>query len=140
MVDTTYLNEELLQTLCEDMCWREEVLQSRLTVFFRPSDRTSPSYPTHWRKNKEGVSYLAFIVTYGNHDARIPPILHEDVLSVHVYSRIAKKIKDISSDEYDKSYESIDSESSLISYLREKYPDENLSNESIVTVYEINYL
>jgi hypothetical protein len=140
MIDTTYLSAYDLQTLAEDMSFEVEVVSQRPTIFFRPDDRTDPSFPTYWRADAAGVSYIGFITVYGSHAAKTPPSFKEPRIKVRVLSREVRKVSDVREVEYLKAYRDIRDAPGLCAYLRAKYPAFDCTASATVTVYGIEYL
>ena len=128
------------QTLGEDFSYKEEILTKHPTVFFRPGDRTSPEQPVYVHSNEQGMTYLGLITQYGNHEKQIPPIHEEPRIRMRIISRVAKTINEISVVEFTGAYLEIHDLTSLISWLEDKYPAHTFGNDSVITLYRIEYV
>jgi hypothetical protein len=118
---------------------RDDFLYSKPTVYFRPEDRTSASHPTYWQVDEFGNSYIGFIETAGSHELKQPPVLHKDVYEVEVIDRITKKLSQVTKEELDSSFTQINSQEALLIYLQQKYPSMSITQNSVVTVYQVRY-
>ncbi|QSH39094.1 hypothetical protein JXR01_02170 [Candidatus Kaiserbacteria bacterium] len=139
MIDTTYLSELDLQTLGEDRKYYEEVLDKKPQVFFRIGDRTSISNPRFWPPNNQ-KGFIGFIKEYGSHDIQKPPVFIESRIPVRIISREARKLKEVTLEELHAAYKEIGSHEALVEWLSSKYPNEEVHEDSILTVYVIEYI
>lgn len=138
--DTSYLSEYDLQTLGEDIRYREEVIRRKPTVFFRVGDRTAPSCPAYLHVDEYGISYLGFIEKYGSHQEQIAPTLLPKRLPIRILSRTAMSISSVDEELFNRAYEELQSTKALQDWLQKKYPSDQVTQDSIVTVYEITYV
>jgi hypothetical protein len=140
LADNSYLSEEDRQTLSGDASYLPEILERHPTIFIRPDDRTSPNRSLYVHADEQGVSNLGLIVQYGSHEMKIPPIHREPRIKMRVISREAKKISEMSDEEFSGAYEEIHDTGSAISWLRRKYPERRFTKNSIITVHKIEYV
>lgn len=140
--DNSYLPERDRQTLSEDVSYKPEILARHPTIFFRPGDRTSPQRPLYTHADAQGLSNLGLIVKYGSHALRVPPVHEEPRMRIRVISLEAKKVRDITADEYSHGYQEIHDAASLISWLQKKYPEDKdaFTLDFIVTLHHIAYV
>ena len=137
--DTTYLPKFYLETLGEDQGYYAEVMERKPTVFFRPYDRTASNHPNYWPSDKEGLSYIGFILEYGSLERRQLPTYMDHRVSARILDRDAKKISEITPEEFASTYEEITDSKALCGWLGNKYPNTQFSDDSIVTVYRVTY-
>ncbi len=140
LADTSYLSELDLQTLAEDKQYEAEILRRRPTTFFRPGDRTSPTHETFFRADSRGISYIGFIDEYGSHAAKQPARFLPNRIAVRVNTREAKKVAEITQEECAGAYEDLATPESILRWLQKKYPDAQLTPDSVITVYKIDYI
>lgn len=139
-VDTSYLSELDLQTLADDIKYKQEIAENTPTVFFRPDDRTSEESPTYWRVNEEGLSYIGLIKEYGSHEEKRPPTFIEPRTPVVIVDRYTKRIDEVSKEEYEDAYNDLKDTESLCGWVQKKYSNKVITLSTIVTVYRIKYL
>ena len=128
------------QTLAEDRRYLVEIFDRKPATFFRPGDRTKTFDVGYWESNADGISFIRFIAQYGNHEKGRRPLFLEIAQPVRVLSLKAKKLKKCSVGEYTRAYTELSSAQAVLKWLRRKYPTQELTLESVVTVYMVSYI
>ncbi len=114
-----------------------ELLENKVTVFFRPDDRTKKG-TNCYLEDIEGISFVGLISEKGSHQTEQLPKF-EWLKPIKINKRFATEIIDLEGRYYEGSYSHIIGIDSLIICLRDKYPEQEIDEDSTITVCVVEY-
>lgn len=138
--DNSYLSDRDKCFISEDRHFWSEIEAQNVTVFFRPDDRTESGSFCYVEETDEGESFIGRIDEYGDHAAKIPPVIGAEA-PVKVVERFCVKIRDVLEEDLHAAYDEIENHGDLINYLKNKYPDRasEINLDFYITVHRVKY-